>query len=317
MKVYVTQGHEEGIGLEVFFKTCLFLGSQDLKRITLIAFRPAVHETLLSLELPFEIQDETILLVHKHIHVLWLEEINVSPSFSALEMGMRLAETGGVLFTLPTSKDQFPGQAGHTEYFRHFYRKPDIGMYFSSPLMQALLVTDHVAIKELPDILTEERLYKSLETFCMSLKSWNWKTERILVAGLNPHAGESGIIGTEDERVKKSIKRIQDKFKIDITGPYPGDTILRERKSPEDVLVFLYHDQGLALFKGISGLIGSNISLGLPYPRFSPDHGTSFSLFGKNSADYRGCQYSLEEALKLLERLEYDGQNSGHKSKSS
>jgi 4-hydroxythreonine-4-phosphate dehydrogenase len=317
MKVYVTQGHEEGIGLEVFFKTCLFLGSQDLKRITLIAFRQAVHETLLSVELPFEIQDETILLVHKHIHVLWLEEINVSQSFSALEMGMRLAETGGVLFTLPTSKDQFPGLAGHTEYFRHFYRKPDIGMYFSSPLMQALLVTDHVAIKELPDILTEERLYKSLETFCVSLKSWNWKTERILVAGLNPHAGESGIIGTEDERVKKSIKRIQDNFKIDITGPYPGDTILRERKSPEDVLVFLYHDQGLALFKGISGLIGSNISLGLPYPRFSPDHGTSFSLFGKNSADYRGCQYSLEEALKLLERLEYDGQNSGHKSKSS
>jgi 4-hydroxythreonine-4-phosphate dehydrogenase len=213
---------------------------------------------------------------------------------------------------LPTSKDQFPGQAGHTEYFRHFYRKPDIGMFFSSPLMQVLLITDHVAIKDLSEILSEERLYKSLETFCRTLKSWNWKTGKILVAGLNPHAGESGLIGSEDERVKKSIKRIQDKFKIDITGPYPGDTILRERKSPEDVLVYLYHDQGLALFKGLSGLIGSNISLGLPYPRFSPDHGTSFALFGKNQADYRGCQYSLEQALKQLKRLEYDGQNSGH-----
>jgi 4-hydroxythreonine-4-phosphate dehydrogenase len=312
MKVYVTQGHEEGIGLEVFLKTCLFLTDDDLNKITLIGFKSALQETLISLELPFEIYEDFIQLIHKKIHVLWLDEINVSPSFSALEMGMKLAETGGVLFTLPTSKDQFPGQAGHTEYFRHFYRKPDIGMFFSSPLMQVLLITDHVAIKDLSEILSEERIYKSLETFSRTLKDWNWKTGKILVAGLNPHAGESGLIGSEDERVKKSIKRIQDKFKIDITGPYPGDTILRERKSPEDVLVYLYHDQGLALFKGLSGLIGSNISLGLPYPRFSPDHGTSFALFGKNQADYRGCQYSLEQALKQLKRLEYDGQNSGH-----
>jgi 4-hydroxythreonine-4-phosphate dehydrogenase len=312
MKVYVTQGHEEGIGLEVFLKTCLLLTDDDLIKITLIGFKSALQETLISLELPFEIHEDFIQLIHKKIHVLWLDEINVSPSFSALEMGMKLTETGGVLFTLPTSKDQFPGQAGHTEYFRHFYRKPDIGMFFSSPLMQVLLITDHVAIKDLSEILSEERLYKSLETFCRTLKSWNWKTGKILVAGLNPHAGESGLIGSEDERVKKSIKRIQDKFKIDITGPYPGDTILRERKSPEDVLVYLYHDQGLALFKGLSGFIGSNISLGLPYPRFSPDHGTSFALFGKNKADYRGCQYSLEQALKQLKRLEHDGQNSGH-----
>ena len=314
MKVYVTQGHEEGIGLEVFLKTCLFLSVKDLSRITLIAFKQAVHETLMSLQIPFDIQSDTIVLIQKKIHVLWLEDMNVSQSFSALEMGMKLAETGGVLFTLPTSKDQFPGQAGHTEYFRHFYRKPDIGMFFSSPLMQSLLITDHVAIKDLPEILTAERIYKSLATFCSTLKSWNWKIGKIFVAGLNPHAGESGLIGTEDERVRSSIKRIRDKFKIDITGPYPGDTILRERKSPEDVVVYLFHDQGLALFKGMSGLIGSNISLGLPYPRFSPDHGTSFALFGKNKADYRGCQYSLEEALKQLERLEHDGQNSSYQS---
>jgi 4-hydroxythreonine-4-phosphate dehydrogenase len=314
MKVYVTQGHEEGIGLEVFLKTCLFLNQDDLNKITLIAFKQAVQETLISLHLPFELQVETIVLIQKKIHVLWLEDMNVSQSFSALEMGMKLAETGGVLFTLPTSKDQFPGQAGHTEYFRHFYRKPDIGMFFSSPLMQCLLITDHVPVKDLSELLTEERLFKSLETFCRTLTTWNWGIGKIFVAGLNPHAGESGLIGNEDERVRNSIKRIRDKFKIDITGPYPGDTILRERKSPDDVIVYLFHDQGLALFKGLSGLIGSNISLGLPYPRFSPDHGTSFALFGKNKADYRGCQYSLEEALVQLKRLEHDGQNTGHKS---
>jgi 4-hydroxythreonine-4-phosphate dehydrogenase len=98
-------------------------------------------------------------------------------------------------------------------------------------------------------------------------------------------------------------------------GPFPGDTMSLEKKDPRDVLVYLYHDQGLALFKGLHGFIGSNITLGLPYPRFSPDHGTSFGLFGKNQADYRGCRFVLAQALDMLKRMY--GQDSSHQSKSS
>ena len=316
MKVYVTQGHEEGIGLEVFFKTCLFLNPDELSKINLLAFESGVVETLNSLKLPFDLHEHHIELAHIKIPVTWLEEVVHSQSFTALELGMKLSESGGILYTLPTSKDQFPGFAGHTEYFRHVYRKPELGMFFSAPQTQMLLVTDHVAVKDLSKILTEERIYSSLLNAFTTLKSWHWPTNKFLVSGLNPHAGENGLIGSEDSRVTSAVKRIQDKFKLDISGPFPGDTMLKERKSQDDVLVYLFHDQGLSLFKGLQGFIGSNITLGLPYPRFSPDHGTSFHLFGKNEADYRGCQYSLNQALFQLTRMIH-GQNSSHQSKST
>jgi 4-hydroxy-L-threonine phosphate dehydrogenase PdxA len=195
------------------------------------------------------------------------------------------------------------------------YRKPELGMFFSSPGMQMLLVTDHVAIKQLPDTLTEERIFQSIFNAQKTLRQWQWPVKSFLVAGLNPHAGEMGLIGDEDKRVSQAVKRVSDKTKIDITGPFPGDTMLNERSSPQDVLVYLYHDQGLSLFKGLQGFIGSNITLGLTYPRLSPDHGTSFGLFGKNSADYRGCQYSLKQSLQILRTLH--GQNTSHQGQGS
>lgn len=316
MKIYVTQGHEEGIGLEVFFKSCLFLSQLNLNCITLIAYKSSVRETLLSLCLPFEINDDSLNIAHLTVPCLWQVDSFHSQSFSCLELGMKLAETGGILFTLPTSKDQFPGFSGHTEYFRHFYHNKSLGMFFSSNEMQMLLISDHLSIKQLAHELTEEKIYASLENCIKTFHSWGHKFNHFYVAGLNPHAGEGGLIGTEDKRVEKAIKRIRDKFKIDITGPFPGDTMLREKKSRDDVLVYLYHDQGLGVFKGLFGFIGSNITLGLPFPRYSPDHGTSFSLFAKNKADYRGCQFSLGQALGHLERMSY-GQNSSLKSKSS
>lgn len=316
MKVYVTQGHEEGIGLEVFFKSCLFLSSEELKHLQLLAFETGVLESLISLKLPFDIYDEYIQLAHVKIPVTWLDKVSHSQSFTALELGMRLAESGGILYTLPTSKDQFPGFAGHTEYFRHVYKKPELGMFFSSPDMQMLLITDHVAISQLPQVLTEKRIYETLVNAYQTLLKWEWPTKKFIIAGLNPHAGENGLIGNEDVRVSNAVKHIQDNFNLDITGPFPGDTMLKEKKSSEDVLVYLFHDQGLSLFKGLQGFIGSNITLGLPYPRFSPDHGTSFHLFGKNEADYRGCQFSLNQAMKVLMRMIH-GQDSSHQSKSS
>lgn len=316
MKVYVTQGHEEGIGLEVFFKTCLFLNPQQLSSLNLLTFKNSVRESLITLRLPFELFDDHILLAQTKIPVTWLETIKHSQSFTALELGMKLAESGGVLYTLPTSKDQFPGFAGHTEYFRHFYHRPELGMFFSAAGMQMLLVTDHVAVNHLSEVLSEKRIYECIANAFTTLNAWDWPTKKFLVSGLNPHAGEGGLIGSEDQRITAVVKQIQDKFKIDITGPFPGDTMLNEKRSPEDVLVYLYHDQGLALFKGLQGFVGSNITLGLPYPRFSPDHGTSFNLFGKNVADYRGCQFSLNQALSQLTRL-INGQNFSHKSQST
>lgn len=316
MKIYVTQGHQEGIGLEVFFKSCLLFNSNTLNSIQLLAFRNSVIQTLKNLKLPFGIEDNFIALANLKIPVLWIDHVHISESFTALELGMKLAETSGILYTLPTSKDQFKGFAGHTEYFRHFYRRPDLGMFFSSEELQVLLVTDHVSIKELPNVLTEDKIFKVVKNTIDNLKKWHWPLGKVFISGLNPHAGEGGLIGKEDTEVDKAVKRLRDKCNFNISGPFPGDTILLERKEAKDLLIYLYHDQGLGVFKSTQGFIGSNITVGLPYPRFSPDHGTSFGIFGKNKADYRGCFFSLNQALSMLQRMN-DGQNPSYKGKGS
>jgi 4-hydroxythreonine-4-phosphate dehydrogenase len=226
---------------------------------------------------------------------------------------MKLSEGAGVLYTLPTSKDQFPGFAGHTEFFRDFYNRSDLGMFFSAPNLQVLLLSDHIAVNQISTVMTEEVIYKRLKTSLETLRQWNWPTEKIMISGFNPHAGEKGLIGHEDLRVSHVIDRVNTELKINILGPLPGDTMLFEQKTSEDLLVYLFHDQGLGVFKSLQGFIGSNITLGLPFPRFSPDHGTSFSLFGKNQADYRGCEFSLKQAVRMLKKGLYE-KDSSHKS---
>jgi 4-hydroxythreonine-4-phosphate dehydrogenase len=316
MKIYVTQGHEKGIGLEVFFKSCLMLNKVDLNQIVLLAFKQDVIDTLSTMMLPFKCHENSISLVGMAIAVQWLEIKEHGHSFTALNHGMKLAEKGGVLFTLPTSKDQFPGYAGHTEYFRAVYQQPELGMFFSSPKLKILLLSDHIPVSALASELSEEIIFGRLKNCLDTFQQWSWPIERMLVSGFNPHAGEGGLIGHEDSRVSSAIRRLRLDYKIQITGPISGDTMLLEQKSQSDLLVYMFHDQGLGIFKGLQGFIGANITLGLSYPRFSPDHGTSFALYGKNHADYRGCEYSLKEALNMLKKVS-NGKNSSHKSKSS
>lgn len=308
MKIAVSQGHAKGIGLEVFLKSCLFLGKKT-QELLLFSHRQPIEDTLNSLGFPFSIQGDELRFAGVTLKVHWEK----SPqSFSCLTNAMGYAqEKNCILFTLPTSKDEFPGYPGHTEFFRSHFKNPDLGMYFSSPGLQVLLLTDHVAIKDLPEVLTEELVTRRLRLAIKTLRKWDWPIERILVAGLNPHAGEGGLIGKEDDRIRKAIARLRLEEDFTLSGPYPGDTMLFEQRSSWDLLVYPFHDQALGVFKGREGFIGSNITLGLPFPRFSPDHGTSFGLFGKNEADYRGCAFALSEALALLEKLK-NGKDSGH-----
>lgn len=309
MKVYVSQGHEKGIGLEVFFKSVLLLSNEERESIVFLAYQKSVEETLKSLKLAYSFSPDSVNISGVNLKAQWLKTVNHSESFTSLSEAMTASEKKGVLYTLPTSKDQFPGFAGHTEYFRHHYKKPELGMFFSSPKLQVLLISDHVAIKDLSTTLSTKVIRDRLTTALSTLESWRWPTEHILISGLNPHAGENGLIGLEDSRIKDVVQDLKHRFSI--SGPWPGDTMLMEQRSPQDLLVYLFHDQGLGVFKSLQGFIGSNITLGLPFPRFSPDHGTSFSLYGKNQADYRGCSFSLKQAIKLLKDLQH-GKNSSH-----
>lgn len=302
MKVFVTQGHQQGIGIEVFCKSLLMLSARELASLEFIGFQSSVSKTLQASGLPYKMGTDFLEVAHTRVQARWLSAPEFSESLSALEEGLKLCRQGGVLYTLPTSKDQFPkGLAGHTEYFRHIFKEPDLGMFFSSPGLKVLLLSDHLALKDVPQHLTENRIFQRIKLAVETLSSWKWPINRILISGLNPHAGEGGLLGHEDGRVKKAIERLTSHSSFPISGPYPGDTMLLEQKSPSDLLIYLYHDQGLGVFKGLQGFIGSNITLGMPFPRVSPDHGTSFGLYGKNIADYRGCLYSLREAISLKE----------------
>lgn len=302
MKIFVTQGHEAGIGLEVFFKSILLLSKNDLDRLVLIGFKKSIEKTLLTLNIPFEFKNDSLIFATAQLQCQWLTKIDYSESFSALRVGMDSVQKNDILYTLPTAKDQFQKHPGHTEFFRSHYKNPNLGMFFSSNELNLLLLSDHVAISNLSDELTQEVITNRLKLAVDSLLKWRWPISSIFVSGLNPHAGEGGRIGTEDKRVETSLKQLQSLYKFPFSGPYPADTMLIEKKSRHDLLVYLFHDQGLGIFKATQGFIGSNITLGLPFLRFSPDHGTSFKLYGKNSADYRGCFYSLSEALAVLKR---------------
>jgi 4-hydroxy-L-threonine phosphate dehydrogenase PdxA len=315
MKIQVTQGHEKGIGIEVFLKACLMMSDKDLAFLEFNAFKDSVVQSLKYLKLPFEIDSRSITLCDTILSVDWLHKKNQSQSFSSLLTSMGKIQKGDVLYTLPTSKDQFPGFPGHTEFFRSHFKKPDLGMYFSSPDLKVLLLSDHLPLKDVVQ-LSQDVLYNRLKKSLLSLFEMGEKPSRILISGFNPHAGEGGLIGNEDERITHAIKRLRSEFKIDMSGPIPGDTMVLNKKSSNDLFVYVFHDQGLGVFKSLQGFIGSNITLGLPFFRFSPDHGTSFGLYGKNIADYRGCAYSLSEAITVLKRFSH-GKNSSHKGKGS
>ena len=133
--------------------------------------------------------------------------------------------------------------------------------------------------------------------------------KRALVAGINPHAGEGGLLGKEEARLTSNLSAIKvPGFKV--LGFYPGDTLLKQKQSSADLLVYPHHDQGLAPFKSLMGTLGANITLGLPFVRLSVDHGTAFPLYGKNIADPRGAFFCLRKAISYQERV--SGKDSNH-----
>lgn len=304
--IYVTQGHERGIGLEVFLKAALLLAPASLKNITLIADNHSLLETLKTLDLDFELTYDEVSYGGITIKIQELQNGLGSESKRALDQGIKLCEKdpASILFTLPTSKDQLDSQAGHTEYFRHYYQNKHIPMFFYGPDYQVLLLSDHEPIHKLSSLLKKDYLNQKLTLTLDAMKKWSFPLSRVLISGLNPHAGEGGILGHEEDELKMILPQLRQKYKdLEIHGPIPGDTMVFSLRNEKDLLVYWYHDQGLGVFKGHHGLIGANITLGLPFLRMSVDHGTAFDLYGKNQADERGCYYVLKLANEFSQRM--------------
>ncbi|MGR9245453.1 4-hydroxythreonine-4-phosphate dehydrogenase PdxA [Rhizobium leguminosarum] len=198
---------------------------------------------------------------------------------------------------------RFPG---HTEFLadlaaRATGRAVTPVMMLSGPKLRAIPVTIHIPVRDVPQALTGELIAETCRIAHEDLKQrFGIGAPRLAVAGLNPHAGEGGAIGTEDEDViRPAIERLRDEG-IDAIGPLPADTMFHdEARSRYDVAICMYHDQALIPAKALGFDDSVNVTLGLPFVRTSPDHGTAFGIAGKGLAR----EHSLVAALKLAAQL--------------
>ncbi|UCF89577.1 MAG: 4-hydroxythreonine-4-phosphate dehydrogenase PdxA [bacterium] len=213
-----------------------------------------------------------------------------------------LAMEGAVdaIVTAPINKEslQLAGHMypGHTEILADRTRTSETVMMLAAGAMRVLHVTTHIPISKVPGALSTERILRVLQLGDEALKRMGIKNPRFAVAGLNPHAGESGIFGDEEERIIAPAIDLGLKEGINVTGPLPPDVVfLKMYRGKYDATVAMYHDQGHIPLKLIAFESGVNVSLGLPIIRTSVDHGTAFDIAGKGLAD----PGSLIEALRL------------------
>ena len=206
--------------------------------------------------------------------------------------------------TAPINKEAFRlaglKWSGHTDLLAHLTGAKRVAMMFYSERLVVVLATVHIPLAEVPEALTKERVQATIALTADSVARFTKVPPRIAVAGLNPHAGEHGLFGTEEDRViAPAIAECRTRG-IDVSGPYPADTVfLRATRGEFDVVIACYHDQGLIPVKLLAFGQAVNVTLGLPIIRTSVDHGTAFDIAGRGQADPQ----SMIAAVLLAARL--------------
>jgi 4-hydroxythreonine-4-phosphate dehydrogenase len=208
------------------------------------------------------------------------------------------------LATAPVNKEAFRlaglPWSGHTDLLAHLTGSSHVAMMFYSAALRVVLATVHIPLGEVPRALTLESLAATIQLTSRELPRLGFATPRIGVAGLNPHAGEHGIFGGEEDRVIRPAILACRAQGIDVSGPFPGDTIfVRAVRGEFDVVVACYHDQGLIPVKLVAFGQAVNVTLGLPIVRTSVDHGTAFDIAGRGGAN----PGSMIAAVRLAARL--------------
>lgn len=303
--IHITQGHEKGIGLEVAIKSFLRLPQFILDDVHLYTDSIALKETLKNLDIPYQYKSTILSFGRKKVKVVEVLSKQEKPlSTATLEAALQNINEEDTLVTLPTSKDQLIYNekicSGYTEFFRNYFKNENISMVFKGPLDNALLMTDHVPLNGVSKKITPELFKNKIELVIDKFQKYFGQIKEIKIAGINPHAGENGILGDDEIKLDSALKEVQKKYSnIGISDFLPGDTLHFHRNNQNQLLIFMYHDQGLSYFKERNGLLGLNLSFGLPFLRLSVDHGTAFDLYGKNVANCIGCLEVIKEAYRV------------------
>lgn len=233
----------------------------------------------------------------------------------AIEVAVALAMDGSVdaIITGPIHKPALQAAGwhfpGHTEMLQQLAGGGQVGMLMvaertiAGPPLRVLLATTHLALREVPQRITAELLVSQSRLLLSSLRSdFGIPTPRIALCALNPHASDGGLFGDEEARIYgPALDRLRGlELAPIVAGPIPADTVFRRCIDGEfDAVVVPYHDLGMAPFKTVSFGSGVNVTLGLPFPRTSPDHGTAFDLAGRGIADASSMLEALQLALRI------------------
>ncbi|AXT52153.1 4-hydroxythreonine-4-phosphate dehydrogenase PdxA [Aquimarina sp. BL5] len=217
-----------------------------------------------------------------------------------------------VLVTAPINKHSIQSEdfnfPGHTDYLDQELEGNSL-MFMITDTLKVGLLTDHVAVKDIAEIITPKLIEQKVDTIYNALKrDFGISKPKIAVLGINPHSGDNGVIGKEDEEIlKPTIKKINESGKL-VYGPYAADSFFgSDGYKAFDAIVASYHDQGLIPFKTLSFGKGVNYTAGLNKVRTSPDHGTAFEIAGKNKADNGSFKEAVFSALKIFKnRQEYN-----------
>ncbi len=215
------------------------------------------------------------------------------------------AERIDAIVTGPISKKawQLAGKqrwAGHTELLASRLRAKRSAMMFAGPKLNVVLATVHLPLMDIRHALTIGRVFDAIDLGREGMRRLGAAQPRIAVCGLNPHAGEGGLLGDEEIRLIEPAIEHAVRQGIDASGPFPGDTIFNAAVAGQyDLVVAMYHDQGLIPVKLLARDESVNITLGLPTVRTSPDHGTAFDIAGKNRADPGSMLASIQMAIRM------------------
>lgn len=237
--------------------------------------------------------------------------LTAQAALDALEESVELLKTGEIdaIVTAPVGKEglhelgfHFPGQ---TEFFAERLDCDNHAMCLTGENLTVALVTIHVALADVPGLLTQDEIVRVgnlLADFC---KQRGVKQPRIAVCGLNPHAGENGAFGREDiELVEPAVQTLKKHaVSVEFSGPHPPDTIFRPAANGEyDAVLCMYHDQGLIPLKLLDFDTGVNVTLGLSKPRTSPDHGTAYDIAGKGIASASSMIHAIQLACEMVSK---------------
>lgn len=213
-------------------------------------------------------------------------------AFDAICAAVRDTRDGRIdaIATAPINKLAFSRAGlpwkGHTDLLAHLTDSPRVAMMFWSAPLKVVLATVHIPLAEVPRALTRDVIDTTISLAAESLPMFGLPTARLAVAGLNPHAGEQGLMGEEDERVLRPAVEAARARGLDVSGPFPGDTVfVRAMRGEFDAVIAAYHDQGLIPVKLVAFGSAVNVTLGLPIVRTSVDHGTAFDIAGQEIAD--------------------------------